>query len=345
MGAATELLWAGFVGIDPQDVPPDFPKTGRSPGGRVIFGRNLDPDPATGPELCHRLIRELRVRAASDYPLAVAIDQEGGTVSRLRVWTGATPTLRQIWTSGGAEACARWGRLWGQGLRLLGIDVDFAPCADLTSTGLGDRSAGPEPLEVACAAGAILSGLESAGVRGCLKHFPGLGGTGLDSHKGLPVLEDSAQIARNLGPFRALAHEERLVMVAHLRTPFTQGLPASLHRGSVTGNPWGIRGWWLPDDLEMGGCGDWPWPDRIRLCLEAGHQALLVCQTPAGIRACAEAAEALPESLWGPALERFRALRAQLKPLEGPFDRVAWDAWLGELKASAEELMAEDQNK
>ena len=337
MGGATELLWAGFEGIDVEEV-----SSALSPGGWVLFARNLDPDPVTGPERCHRLIKGLRARA--DWTLAVAIDQEGGSVSRLRAWTGPTPTLRQIWIRGGVDACARWGRLWGRGLRLLGIDVDFAPSADLhdgiPGTGLGDRAASPDPVEVARAAGAFLSGLESASVRGCLKHFPGLGGTRVDSHRALPVLEDQDQIARNLGPFRALAHEERLVMVAHLKTPNTQGLPASLHRGSVAGNPWGIRGRFLPDDMEMGGCGDWPWPERVRRCLEAGHQALLVCQTPAGIRACAEAAGALPEDLWSPALERFRTFRSQLSPApDGPFDRAAWEAWLEELKESALELM------
>jgi len=333
MDQATELLWAGFQGLDAEALPPGF-----SPGGWVLFARNLDPDPA-GPERCHRLIRGLRAR--SDRPLAIAIDQEGGTVSRLRVWTGPTPTLRQLWTSGGVSACARWGRLWGRGLRLLGIDVDFAPSAELydglPGTGLGERAASGDPQEVAQAVGAFLSGLESAEVRGCLKHFPGLGGTRVDSHQALPVLEDREQIERNLGPFRALAHEDRLVMVAHLKTPFTECLPASLHPGSVVGNPWGIRGRWIPDDMEMGGCHDWPWPERVRRCLEAGHEALLVCQTPAGIQACAQAVEALPESLWAPALERFRSLRSGLKPaLDGPFDQAAWDAWMVEVKRAAE---------
>jgi len=130
------------------------------------------------------------------------------------------------------------------------------------------------------------------------------------------------------------------VMVAHLKTPFTEGLPASLHRGSVAGNPWGIRGRFLPDDMEMGGCGDWPWPERVRLCLEAGHESLLVCQTPEGIRACAEAARAQPETLWRPALERFRTFRSHLRPISGPFDRAAWEAWMEELRASAA-LLAE----
>ncbi len=336
---AQELLWTGFHGLDAAEV-----ELGFKPGGIVLFARNLDADPERGPARAHALIQGLQARWGSKTPLAVAIDQEGGAVSRLRVWTGPTPTLYQIWMLGGAQACERWGKRWGRGLRLLGINVDFAPVADLfdghEGTGLGDRAASADPRETAQAAGAFMAGLEAEGVRGCLKHFPGLGGTRIDSHKGLPELDDADGISKNLGPFLSLAHEDRLVMVAHLKTPFTQGLPASLHRGTVAENPWGIQARWLPDDLEMGGCAAWPWPDRVRRCLEAGHQALLVCQTPEGIQACAEAAAGLPETLWAPALKAFRCLRANLSagPSFGvlPFDAPAWEVWLRELREAAQ---------
>jgi beta-N-acetylhexosaminidase len=101
----------------------------------------------------------------------------------------------------------------------------------------------------------------------------------------------------------------------------------------VADNPWGTRARWLPDDLEMGGCQDWDWPERVRRCLEAGHQALLVCQTPAGIAACARAAEQLPEALWRPALAGFMALRRNLRAGPARFSRTAWRAWVRELHA------------
>jgi beta-N-acetylhexosaminidase len=125
-------------------------------------------------------------------------------------------------------------------------------------------------------------------------------------------------------------------MVAHLRTPASGGLPASLHRGSVRDNPWGVQGRFLPDDLEMGGCAEWSWDDRVKLSLEAGHQWLLVCQTPQGWSACAEAAGRLPEALWAPALEASRSLRRHL-PAPLPFDGAAWQDWLARLQAAAGE--------
>jgi len=335
MTSAHQILWTGFNGLDPAGVDLPF-----RPGGLILFARNLDPDPAIGPARCRALIDGLQARFGADLPLAVALDQEGGPVSRLRPWTGPTPPLRQLWTRSGPEGCAAWGRLWGEGLRLLGFNVDFAPVLDLwdghPGAGIGDRAASADPSEAARAAGAFLHGLESTGVRGCLKHFPGLGGTTLDSHQGLPVLEDAGQVDRNAEAFIPLAHSDRLVMVAHLRTPASGALPASLHRGAVQDNPWGLRGRFLPDDLEMGGCTDWSWDDRVRLSLEAGHQWLLVCQTPPGWNACAEAAARLPKSLWSPALEANRSMRRHL-PSAIPFDSQTWKDWLMRLQAVAKE--------
>lgn len=333
--AGHELLWIGFEGKDGTQVDPGF-----IPGGLVLFARNLDPDPLFGPDRCHALIRDLQHRWGRERLLPIALDQEGGAVSRLKGWVGETPSFRTIWTKGGAAGCERWGRLWGRGLNLLGFSVDFAPVADLhdghAGTGIGDRTASEHPAETALAAGAFLSGLESTGVRGCLKHFPGLGGTRVDSHKSLPELRDMEQISKNLLPFRVLAHRDRLVMVAHLRLPGTDGHPASLHRGTVAANPWGVQGRWIPDDLEMGGCSDWSWEDRVRLCLEAGHQALLVCQTTQGVQACAEVAARLPDTLVDQAVHGFGDLRASLRPAAKiRFERKAWDMWLETLHQEA----------
>ncbi|MBI3130235.1 MAG: hypothetical protein HYZ13_02660 [Acidobacteria bacterium] len=359
MRTQQEILWMGFTGRSPEEVRTDL-----RPGGVILFGRNLEPDPASGPAACKALNDGLQARwgvpvsrnvsdrergpgglaiDGGERALAIALDQEGGAVSRLRPWVGDTPNLRIIWEEGGASACEAWGRLWGEGLALLGFNVDFAPVADLwdghAGTGMGDRCASRNPAEVAAAAGAFLHGLEATGVRGCLKHFPGLGGTLLDSHKGLPELTDQARIGENARPFIALSHEDRLVMVAHLKLPATEGLPASLHRGSVIDNPWGVRGRFLPDDLEMGGCTDWDWDARVRLSLAAGHEWLLVCQTEAGVSACAAALERLPSSAWEQALERSRAMRAHLRePRPGALDGAAWSAWVSRVRAAAAAL-------
>lgn len=326
--AAHRLLWCGFRGLDAADVDLGF-----QPGGIVLFGRNLDPDPAAGPARCAALIQALQDRWG---PLAVAVDQEGGTVSRLREWVGPTPGLRRIWERSGVPGCREWGHLWGQGLAMLGFNVDFAPVADLwdpaPDAAMGGRCASADPGEAALAAGAFLEGLEATGVRGCLKHFPGLGGTRLDSHLGLPEVTDPARIERHVGPFRALAHPDRLVMVAHLKLPLSQGLPASLSPACVAANPWGVKARFIPDDLQMGGAEGLSWEEKVRRCLEAGHDALLVCQTPEGIQACAEALGRMPEGLWAPAAVRFRSLRRTLRRRAGGFEAERFAAWREEIR-------------
>lgn len=337
MRASDGLLWMGFDGMDAPGVPEDL-----APGGVILFARNLDPDPVTGPARCKALLDSLHGRFSGERTLAVAIDQEGGAVSRLRAWVGATPSLRRIWSAQGAAGCETWGGLWGEGLAQLGFNVDFAPVSDLwdgnADAGIGDRAPSADPSETAQAVGAFLHGLEAKGVRGCLKHFPGLGGTSVDSHLGLPELADPGQVDRNARPFVALGNEDRLVMVAHLKTPLSD-LPASFHRGSVADNPWGVRGRFLPDDLEMGGCAAWDWDARARLSLEAGHEWLLVCQSGAGVRACADAAATLPTPMVAAALTKNRAMRSNLRLHEkGPLDQQAWNAWVERVKAASAAL-------
>jgi len=328
----TELLWRGVWGLDAKEA------TGPRPGGIVIFARNLDDNAERGPQRLFDMIQAMQGEWGGAYPLAVAIDQEGGMVSRLKKWVGETPPLRQIWLNGGAAECEGWGRLWGRGLSLLGINVDFAPVFDLfdasKGSAMGSRCASEDPAETATAATAFLDGLESTGVRGCLKHFPGLGGTVVDSHLAMPCIDDPLAIEKNVAPFLAAAKPGRLIMVAHLQTPASDGLPASLHRGHVAENKWDACGRWIPDDMEMGGCVAPDWHTRAKLAIGAGHMALLVCQSIEAVQQAAEALDALDDSLALPAIEEFMSLRGELLPPPARFDQKAWDEWIAELSAA-----------
>ncbi len=84
------------------------------------------------------------------------------------------------------------------------------------------------------------------------------------------------------------------------------------------------------------GCADWSWDDRVRRSLEAGHEWLLVCQTPEGWSACSEAAARLPEPLWAAALAATRSMRRHL-PKAPHFDAQAWTDWVLRVQASAKE--------
>jgi beta-N-acetylhexosaminidase len=226
------------------------------PGGVILFGRNLESAAQT-----ETLLEEVRQLLA--YPLLLALDQEGGRVSRLQPWVGATPAAAAL-ARAGENAAFRFGSATAAALRALGFNLDFAPVVDLcavdATNGIGDRSFGTDPERVTVLAGAFLDGLQDGGVAGCLKHFPGLGPTGVDSHERLPTATHSREQldGSDLVPYRRLASRAATVMVGHGHYPALDpeaDLPATLSFPVVTGllrRDIGYRGLVVSDDLEMG---------------------------------------------------------------------------------------------
>ncbi len=250
--------------------------------GVILFGRNL-----VEPEQTAELLRRV-AGALTDRPL-FAIDQEGGRVSRLEPWIGPTPTAVELHAMG-LEAITRFGILTGEALAGLGFNVDFAPVVDLcpaaAANGIGDRSFSTDPPAAARSAGAFLNGLQSTGVAGCLKHFPGLGDTAVDSHLELPsVCRSAARLEeQDLLPYRELASKAASVMVGHGHYVALDGetpLPATCSRTAVT--EWlrrrvGFDGLAVSDDLEMGAVAPRDVDGRAAVeAIEAGGDLLLYC--------------------------------------------------------------------
>jgi beta-N-acetylhexosaminidase len=225
------------------------------PAGIILFRRNVQSAPQ---------LRELvsGLRESIPRPAWIAIDQEGGRVSRLEPLVGPTPSAARL-ARAGARAAREVGRATGQALRALDIDLDFAPVIDLcepeASNGIGDRSFGSATAPVVELAGAFLDGLQDAGVAGCLKHFPGLGSTVVDSHVELPTCDRSrdALERRDLAAFRGLIPRAAAVMVGHGHYPALDPSrrPATLSAAIVSGllrDALGFRGLVISDDMEMG---------------------------------------------------------------------------------------------
>jgi len=227
-----------------------------SPAGVILFARNLD-----SPGQTAALIEELRRLLTP--PVLIALDQEGGRVSRLERWIGPTPSALALGRAGEATV-RRFGEVTATALRGLGFDLDFAPVVDLcgadTPNGIGDRSFGTDPAEVSRLAGAFLDGLQGRGVAGCLKHFPGLGDTNLDTHLNMPTVERSlAELQRlDLVPYRDLLGRAASVMVGHAHYAALdpgRPRPASLSGrivGELLRGELGYAGLVVSDDLEMG---------------------------------------------------------------------------------------------
>jgi beta-N-acetylhexosaminidase len=181
-----------------------------------LYGTNVA-SPVQLRELCAGL------RAHSPNTL-IAVDEEGGDVTRLHYLTGSTqPGNAVLGRLDDVELTAASASAIGQELAGLGINLNLAPDADVNSAPdnpvIGVRSFGAEPDLVARHTAAWIRGLEDAGVASCAKHFPGHGDTTTDSHLALPrVTADAATLdARELVPFRALvAARGATVMTSHI---------------------------------------------------------------------------------------------------------------------------------
>lgn len=260
------------------------------PFGMILFARNID-----SVEQVRRLVAEIR-RAVPGVLLFT--DAEGGRVDRLAAAVAAAPAGRAL-ASAPPRTAGRAGRWIGQALRCCDLDADFAPVVDLDhgreSNALDDRYLGASPRAVAARGRAFLAGLRAAGVGGCLKHFPGLGGAGDDTHhRGSRVDRDRSDLDADLAPFAALGAEAGAVMVGHAVYPALDPAerPASLSPpvlGPLLRDELGFAGVAFGDDAEMKALDAWgDLPERCAASVVAGCDAVLVCSRIGELPAVAE---------------------------------------------------------
>src|SRR3954462_4021418 len=191
--------------------------------GHTLFGANIvDADQVA------TLSGTLR-GARSD--VLIAIDEEGGDVTRLAHRTGSPYPGNAALGAGDDPdlTCAVYAAI-GAELARAGINLDLAPTVDVNTADdnpiIGTRAFGSDPRLVARHAAAAIEGLQSAGVAACAKHFPGHGATITDSHLELPTVDASLDLLRrrDLPPFAAVvAAGSQAIMSAHLRVPALTG--------------------------------------------------------------------------------------------------------------------------
>ncbi len=261
------------------------------PAGYILFGRNV-----VDRAQLRALTDDLRGLHGRDR-LLICIDQEGGRVARMKppVWgayppQGAFAALHDVAPASAIEAARANAECLGLDLAEAGISVDCLPLLDVREPGandvIGDRALGDEPLRVAALGRAVLDGLARAGVAGVIKHVPGHGRAGADSHKALPtVTADAAALERDLAPFRTLCRagagvRPTIAMTAHvLYTAWDAGAPATLSArviGDVVRGAIGFDGLLLTDDLDMAALTG-SIPERAARAQAAGCDIALNC--------------------------------------------------------------------
>jgi beta-N-acetylhexosaminidase len=247
--AADRCLLPGFVGTE----PPDWilRRAAAGLGGVCLYARNV-----TSPEQ----LAELTARLHAENPgLIIAIDEEGGDVTRLEAAAGSSyPGNLALGTVDDVNLTRAVARSIGAELAAAGIDLDLAPVADVNSNPInpviGVRAFGARPQPVARQTAAWIAGLQEAGVAACAKHFPGHGATSLDSHLDLPVVDEDPHDGA-LEPFRAAIDAGvQAVMSAHIVVPSIDSVPATISRKIMTGllrEELGFDGLVVSDGLEM----------------------------------------------------------------------------------------------
>jgi beta-N-acetylhexosaminidase len=280
------VIVGGFDGTTLPDTVRDRLGQGHL-GGVTLFKRNIV-DPMQTAALCAAIADA----GPSDLSPIVSIDQEGGRVARLGAPVLQLPPMRVLGRIDDAGLTRRVAHALADQLAAIGINLDFAPVADVDSNPanpvIGDRAFGSDPSLVSEHVVAFIEGLRDGGVLGCAKHFPGHGDTAHDSHLELPALRhDRARVdAVELPPFRAAVNARvASMMTAHVVFEGLAGeVPATLSRAVVTDllrSELGFDGVCFSDDLHMKAISDRYTVERAAiLAIEAGCDGLLVCTDP-----------------------------------------------------------------
>ncbi|HJT58821.1 MAG TPA: glycoside hydrolase family 3 N-terminal domain-containing protein [Ktedonobacteraceae bacterium] len=242
-----------------------------------------------------------QMKSDSTLPLAVAIDQEGGTVDRLVNLDGPRPSEAEIGATNDPAKAMAEGMQDAKDLSSYGFNLNLAPVVDVSNTynsQLVDRTYGNNAALVTEMAQAYLQGLQQSGkVLGTLKHFPGLGDVNTDPHIGVPDLNRSKNDleAIDWAPYRSLIKQGNVyaVMVTHeLVSAVDTSIPSSLSYKVVTGilrDEFGFQGVIMTDSLTMESItAYYSEGQAAALAVEAGNDLLMGASTPRDVASMIE---------------------------------------------------------
>lgn len=250
-------------------------------GGIILFADNI-----LSPAQLEAFNQELSLACIIGPFLAV--DEEGGTVSRLANNPSFDlPRYRNAAAVGSEDEALEMGSTIGQYLKRYEFNLDFAPVADVNTNPrnpiIGKRAFSADPATAARMAAAFTAGLNEHGIIGCYKHFPGHGDTAQDSHSGLAITYRTREEMESCEwiPFREAGSAD-FVMVGHIAAPEITGdmTPATLSYRMVTEilkGDLGFSGLVITDAMNMGAITrDYPAGEAAVAALQAGCDVILM---------------------------------------------------------------------
>ena len=253
-------------------------------GGLIYFGQNIQDKEQIMKMLSNTV-------SMSGYPVFLAVDEEGGDVSRVansNIEVTKVDDMASIGAGGDPSQAFEAGETIGAYLSEIGFNVDFAPVADVTQEGvesaLGNRSFGSDPQAVGEMVSNVVSGIEGTGVSACLKHFPGLGSASEDTHEGRVEIDKTIEELRAVDfvPFSiGIEAGADFVMVSHATVPaIDEDIPGSLSKKVITDTlrgELGFEGVIITDALDMTAITEYYTSEEAAvMAIEAGADMLLM---------------------------------------------------------------------
>ena len=283
-----------FLDLDGVELTPDEVELLQHPliGGVILFGRNTQ-----SALQVEQLVKSIRLVSPD---CIISIDQEGGRVQRLKEGVTLLPpvqSLKGIYEQNrdqGLEAASQLGYLMAAEMRMLDIDLSFAPVLDIDydrNTVIGNRAFATSFEQVAALSEAYIQGMACAGMAATGKHFPGHGWANADTHLNDAVDEREFEqlLSEDLVPFiKAIDNGMQAMMFAHVLYPSCDPSPAgysAFWMQDVLRDKLGFKGIVFSDDLSMkaahsaGG-----YAQRAEKAIRAGCQALLCCNDRVGTK-------------------------------------------------------------
>jgi beta-N-acetylhexosaminidase len=293
----------------------------------ILFKRNVQ-DPEQLKRLCRDLVL-VCAEAGLPAPL-IAIDQEGGTVARLKAPHFSEFADARVLAADdrAEELLAGYARTCARELLAAGVNMNLAPVLDVCPAGQGlvmeRRSLGDDPERVARLGALVIGEMQGQGLAACAKHFPGLGAVTLDPHQVRPVISRSRSALEcdDLPPFQAaMAAGVAAIMTSHTVYPhLDRDNPATLSAKILSGllrRDLAYNGLVITDDLEMGAIEkEGSVAEAALAAFLAGADMLLICEDHAKVLAAWEAVRSAAAGLISPhrlqmSLARIAAVRAR----------------------------------